>query len=153
RGETGFPRADVTDDFLRLRRRQVLARLATWLRLAPDDANVMLSLNEVLDALGRRGERGLGLPPIRLDTIVGTVDAKHDFDGGVRTKLSVGRGAPGPGGAGRGAVGGGGRGGGGGGSRSRRSRCTALATCTSCRTATTGCRSRWRPARRRSTRT
>jgi hypothetical protein len=84
RGETGFPRADVTDDFLRLRRRQVLARLATRLRLAPDDANVMLSLNEVLDALGRRGERGLGLQSIRLDTIVGTVDANHDFDRGFR---------------------------------------------------------------------
>ena len=84
RGETGFPRADVTDDFLRLRRRQVLARLATWLRLASDDANVMLSLNEVFDALGRRGERGLGLQSIRLDTIVGTMDANHDFDRGFR---------------------------------------------------------------------
>jgi hypothetical protein len=83
RGETGFPRADVTDDFLRLRRRQVLAQLAAWLRHAPDD-NVMLSLNEVLDALGRRGERRLGLRTIRLDTIVGTVDANHDFDRGFR---------------------------------------------------------------------
>jgi len=82
RGDTGFPRADVTDDFLRLRRRQVLARLAAWLRHAPD--NVMLSLNEVLDALGRRGERRLGLRTIRLDTIVGTVDANHDFDRGFR---------------------------------------------------------------------
>ncbi len=79
RGNTGFPRADVTDDFLRLRRRQVLARLAAWLRHAPDD-DVMLSLTEVLDVLGRRGERYLGLQTIRLDTIVGTVDANHDFD-------------------------------------------------------------------------
>jgi hypothetical protein len=80
RGETGFPRADVTDDFLRLRRRQVFAQLTAWLRHAPDD-NVMLSLNEeVLDTLGRRGERRLGLRTIRLDTIVGTVDANHDFD-------------------------------------------------------------------------
>jgi hypothetical protein len=80
RGDTGFPRADVTDDFLRLRRRQVLARLAALLRHAPDDVNVMLSLNEVLDALGRRGERRLGLQTIRLDTIVGTVDSNRDFD-------------------------------------------------------------------------
>jgi hypothetical protein len=79
RGDTGFPRADVTDDFLRLRRRQAFAQLAAWLRHAPDD-NVMVSLNEVLEALGRRGERYLGLQIIRLDTIVGTVDANHDFD-------------------------------------------------------------------------
>jgi hypothetical protein len=84
RGETGFPRADVTDDFLRLRRRQVLARLAAWLRHAPDDGNDMLSLNEVLGALGRRGERPLGLQTIRLHTIVGTVDSNHDFDRGFR---------------------------------------------------------------------
>jgi hypothetical protein len=79
RGETGFPRADVADDFLRLRRRQVRARLAAWLRHAPDDVDI-LSLNEVLAALGRRGEHYLGLQIIRLDTIVGTVDACRDFD-------------------------------------------------------------------------
>ena len=80
RGDTGFPRADVTDDFLRLRRRQMLARLAAWLHHAPDDVIVMLSLSEVLDALGRRGERRLGLQTIRLDTIVGTMDSNRDFD-------------------------------------------------------------------------
>ena len=78
-GDTGFPRADVTDDFLRLRRRQAFAQLVACLRHAPDD-NVMLSLNEVLDALGRRGERPLGLQTIRLNTIVGTVDSNRDFD-------------------------------------------------------------------------
>jgi len=78
--ETGFPRADVADEFLRVRRRQVLARLVRWLRRAPDDVNVILPLNEVLDALGRRGERRLGLQTIRLDTIVGTVDSGRDFD-------------------------------------------------------------------------
>ena len=30
--------------------------------------------------LGRRGERHLGLQTIRLDTIVGTLDARPDFD-------------------------------------------------------------------------
>ena len=78
--ETGFPRADVADEFLRARRRQALARLVQRLRRAPDDVNVILPLDEVLDALGRRGERRLGLQTIRLDTIVGTVDSGRDFD-------------------------------------------------------------------------
>jgi hypothetical protein len=42
--------------------------------------NVILPLDEVLDALGRRGERRLGLQTIRLDSIVGTVDSSRDFD-------------------------------------------------------------------------
>jgi hypothetical protein len=78
--ETGFPRADVADEFLRVRRRQAIARIARWLRRAPDDVNVIMPLDEVLDALGRRGERRLGLQTIRLDRIVGTVDSSHDFD-------------------------------------------------------------------------
>ena len=78
--ETGFPRADVADDFLRARRRQVLARLVRRLRRAPDDVTVILPLDEVLDALGRRGERRLGLQTIRLDSVVGTVDSSRDFD-------------------------------------------------------------------------
>jgi hypothetical protein len=78
--ETGFPRADVENDFLRVRRRQVLARMVQRLRRAPDDVNVILPLDEVLAALGRRGERRLGLQTIRLDSIVGTVDSTHDFD-------------------------------------------------------------------------
>jgi hypothetical protein len=78
--ETGFPRADVENDFLRLRRRQVLARLAQRLRLAPDDVNLILPFDEVMAALGTRGERSLGLQTIRLDTVVGTVDSRRDFD-------------------------------------------------------------------------
>jgi ParB-like nuclease domain len=78
--ETGFPRADVENDFLRVRRRQVLARLVQRLRRAPDDVNLILPLEEVLAALGRRGERQLGLQTIRLDSIVGTVDSARDFD-------------------------------------------------------------------------
>ena len=78
--DTGFPRADVENDFLRVMRRQTLARLVQRLRRAPDDVNVILPLDEVLAALGRRGERRLGLQTIRLDSIVGTVDSTRDFD-------------------------------------------------------------------------
>jgi hypothetical protein len=78
--DTGFPRADVENDFLRARRRQVLARLAHRLRREPDDVNLILPLDEVLAALGRRGEQSLGLQTIRLDSVVGTVDSRRDFD-------------------------------------------------------------------------
>ncbi|MGH3156331.1 MAG: hypothetical protein ACRDNF_07145 [Streptosporangiaceae bacterium] len=78
--DTGFPRADVENDFQRMRRRQVLARLASRLRRAPDDVNLILPYDEVVAALGQRGERSLGLQTIRLDTIVGTVDSRRDFD-------------------------------------------------------------------------
>src|SRR5690348_3778252 len=78
--DTGFPRADVENDFLRARRRQSLARLAQWLRRAPDDVNLILPFDEVVAALGMRGERRLGLQTIRLDTIVGTLDSGRDFD-------------------------------------------------------------------------
>jgi hypothetical protein len=78
--DTGFPRADVENDFLRARRRQVLARLAQRLRRGPDDVNLILPFDEVVAALGRQGERRLGLQTIRLDTVVGTVDSRRDFD-------------------------------------------------------------------------
>src|SRR5271169_2831129 len=77
RGETGFPRADVGDDFLRARRRQAAARLANWLRRRP---SLLMPLDEVAGALGRRGERRLGLQPVRLATIVGTLEPRRDFD-------------------------------------------------------------------------
>src|SRR6266699_4183969 len=79
-GETGFPRADVENDFLRARRRQVLATLAHRLRRQPRDSDRLLRLDEITGALGWRGERRLGLQTIRLDTIVGTVDSRRDFD-------------------------------------------------------------------------
>ena len=78
--DTGFPRADVENDFLRARRRQVLARLAHRLRREPDDVNLILPFDEVVAALGMRGERQLGLQTIPLHTIVGTVDSTRDFD-------------------------------------------------------------------------
>jgi hypothetical protein len=78
--DTGFPRADAENDFLRARRRQVLASLAHRLRREPDDVNLILPLDEVLAALGERGQQSLGLQMIRLDSIVGTVDSRRDFD-------------------------------------------------------------------------
>lgn len=78
--ETGFPRADVENDFLRARRRQVLSRLAQRLRRGPDDVSLILPFDDVVAALGVRGERSLGLQSIRLDSIVGTVDSRRDFD-------------------------------------------------------------------------
>src|ERR1700733_9536689 len=134
--DTGFPRADVENDFLRARRRQVLSRLAQRLRRGPDDVNVILPFDEVVAALGMRGERRLGLQTIRLDTIVGTVDSSRDFDRRFRPTNGGGRERwervhVGPQGGGGGSGGGAPRPPGGGGSRSRRSRCTASATCTS----------------------
>ncbi|MDQ3402460.1 MAG: chromosome partitioning protein ParB [Actinomycetota bacterium] len=78
--DTGFPHADAENDFLRMRRRQVMSRLGAWLRREPDDVNIMLPFDEVVDALGRAGERRLGLRVITLDSIVGGVDRTRDFD-------------------------------------------------------------------------
>ncbi len=78
--ETGFPRADVENDFLRLRRRQVLAKLAHKLSREPDDVNLVLPYDEVIAALGYEGERSIGLKSIKLADIVGSVDQRRDFD-------------------------------------------------------------------------
>jgi len=78
--DTGFPRADVENDFVRARRRQFLAALAHRLRGDFGDSDRIVPIDEVLGGLGRRGQRNLGLRIIRLDTIVGTVDSRHDFD-------------------------------------------------------------------------
>lgn len=78
--ETGFPRQDAQDDFLRARRRRVYARLSAVLRLAPGDVDVMLTFDEVVAALGRVGERDLGRHSIAIDSIVGSVNRAADFD-------------------------------------------------------------------------
>ncbi len=78
--DTGFPTQDAQSDFSRSRRRQALSRLARRLRREPDDVNVILPFDEVVEALGWRGERRLGLKVIPLDSIVGTVDRSRDFD-------------------------------------------------------------------------
>ena len=98
--DTGFPRADVENDFLRARRRQVLARLAQRLRRGPDDVNLILPFDEVVAALGMRGERRLGLQTIRLDTIVGTLDSRPGLRPPVPAHRGPGQGALGAAGPG-----------------------------------------------------
>jgi hypothetical protein len=78
--DTGFPAQDARSDFARARRSGVLARLATRLRREPSDVDLILPFEEVVEALGRRGERNLGLQVIPLDSIVGTVDRRQGFD-------------------------------------------------------------------------
>ena len=78
--DTGSPSADAQSDFARARRRRAVARLAARLRREPDDIAHILPFDEVVAALGRTGERNLGLQTIGLDTIVGSVDRAHDFD-------------------------------------------------------------------------
>jgi hypothetical protein len=78
--DTGFPRVDAENDFLRARRRQFLAMLAHRLGGGRGDDNRLVSLDDVVGSLGWRGQRQLGLQTIRLDTIVGTVGSRRDFD-------------------------------------------------------------------------
>jgi hypothetical protein len=78
--DTGFPTQDAQSDFSRARRRQALSGVARRLRREPDDVNVILPFDEVVEALGWRGERRLGLEVMPLDSIVGTVDRSRDFD-------------------------------------------------------------------------
>jgi hypothetical protein len=83
--DTGFPIQDAQTDFSRSRRRELLGRLATRLRRDPD-VNLILPFEEVVEALGYRGERSLGLHTIPLDSIVGTVDRTREFDRRFRPK-------------------------------------------------------------------
>src|SRR5215210_1412778 len=76
--DTGMPQTDAQFDFNRQRRRRAVARLAS--RLRRGDVDVILPFEEVVEALGRRGERHLGLQSIELDSIVGTLDRGRDFD-------------------------------------------------------------------------
>ena len=78
--DTGFPQSDAQFDFSRARRSRALSRLANRLRGEPGDVMVILPFEEVVEALGRRGERNLGLETIEIDSIVGTVDRSREFD-------------------------------------------------------------------------
>jgi hypothetical protein len=77
---TGLPSLDAQHDFLRARRRAVIARLAVRLRLEPGDVEVILPYDEVIEALGFMSERRLGLQVVQIVAIVGTVDRERDFD-------------------------------------------------------------------------
>jgi len=77
---TGLNAVDAQDDFLRARRRQAVSRLARFLTRERGDIDVILPFDEVVAALGRVGERDLGLHAIPLDSIVGTVDRRSGFD-------------------------------------------------------------------------
>jgi hypothetical protein len=79
--DTGSPRTDARTDFTRERRRRALARVAAKLRSEPDDVSSILPFEEVVAALGRRGQRDLGVQTIAIDSIVGTVDrGRGEFD-------------------------------------------------------------------------
>ena len=78
--DTGFPSTDAQFDYSRARRRQVISRLARRLRGQPGDVDLILPFDEVVEALGRAGESYLGLHTIPLDSIVGTVGRRRDFD-------------------------------------------------------------------------
>jgi hypothetical protein len=78
--DTGFPIQDAKSDFSRARRRRLLSRLATRLRREPGDVDHILPFDDVVEALGYRGERVLGVQTIQLESIVGTVDRTRGFD-------------------------------------------------------------------------
>jgi hypothetical protein len=78
--DTGFPRADVENDFLRARRRQFLTALAHHLRRRRGDGDRLVQMDDVVGALGWRGQRQLGLQTVCLETIIGTAGSRRDFD-------------------------------------------------------------------------
>ena len=71
--DTGFTSQDAQSDFSKARRGAALSRLSARLRGQAGDVSVLLPLEEVVDALGKAGERYLGLQTIHLDSIVGSV--------------------------------------------------------------------------------
>jgi hypothetical protein len=77
--DTGLPQTDAQFDFGRARRRRALSQIAARMR-RDSELQAILPFDEVVRALGRRGERYLGLQTIELDSIVGTVDRGREFD-------------------------------------------------------------------------
>lgn len=76
---TGNPDADAADDFNRVRRSQLVSRMINRLR-GESDIDTILPFDEVVSALGMRGQRHLGTQQIPVGSIVGTVDRTGDFD-------------------------------------------------------------------------
>lgn len=77
---TGNSTFDAQSDFSRMLRRNQLARLAGWLRREPDDVDVVMPFDEVVEALGFASKQSRGVQPVALDAIVGSVDRTRDFD-------------------------------------------------------------------------
>ena len=75
--DTGFPKADAEADFLKVRRQQRMSGLARKMR---GDEERVLALDEVLKAVGNRGEQSLGVQSIPVARIVGSVDKVREFD-------------------------------------------------------------------------
>src|SRR3954449_9228205 len=78
--DTGFPTSEAQTYSGRAPRHQAVARLAQRLRREPSDVNMILPFDEVVEALGRTGERSIGLQSIALDSIVGSVGRTREFD-------------------------------------------------------------------------
>jgi hypothetical protein len=78
--DTGFASQDAQSDFSRARRGAALNRLTSRLRGQAGDVSVLLPLEEVIAALGKVGERYIGLETIHLNSVVGTVDRSDEFD-------------------------------------------------------------------------
>ena len=78
---TGFPETDAAADFARERRRQSFSMVASRLRLGRHSRAPMQRFDQVVAALGRASEHDVGVRPIALASIVGTVDRRSgDFD-------------------------------------------------------------------------
>lgn len=80
-GGTGFSSQDAQSDFAKARRGQVLRALKAKVK---GGGRPILFLDDVTEALGQTGKQKLGLRSIPLDSIVGTVDRGHGFDGEFR---------------------------------------------------------------------
>jgi len=78
--DTGFPVQDARDDFLRARRRAAMSAVRRRLHGRSATYDVLLPFDEVVAALGRRGERDLGEQVIEVDSVVGSVDRSTGFD-------------------------------------------------------------------------
>jgi hypothetical protein len=80
RFDTGSPRQDAQDDFTRQRRRRAFERLLHRLRREPQDFDVILPYEEVIAALGYKGETHLGVQLVDIGSIAGSVNRTSEFD-------------------------------------------------------------------------
>lgn len=89
--DTGFVAADAERDFRRMRSRRAWRQL--WDRRLPAAARQggLGTFGDVAAALGATARRDLGLQPVDLDTIVGSVDRSGDFDRAFRPGPTINR--------------------------------------------------------------